>query len=230
MTTTSIRPDGRQADQIRPLEIVQGLLHRPDGSAQFALDKTSTLAAVYGPMEIKIRDEKVDRATIEVNYKPLTGQSGVRDRWVEFNVRRTFEGVVLTALHPNTLIRIELQESRVHGSEISAAFNAATMALMDAGVPMRTIVGSVSCAIDDQGTLLLDPTEHEIETATSFHIFAFDSEMQGALFNDSIGSFTPEQYNACHEICRKSVSKIFSFMRTAVEKKLLTQVQQLQKE
>ena len=40
-------------------------------------DKSSVLAAVYGPKEVKIKDEKLDRAFIEVIFKPLVGLSGI---------------------------------------------------------------------------------------------------------------------------------------------------------
>lgn len=34
------------------------------------------MASVTGPAEVKIREELVDRATLEVNVRPLRGQSG----------------------------------------------------------------------------------------------------------------------------------------------------------
>lgn len=41
--------------------------------------------------------------------------------------------------------------------------NALTLCLLDAGVPMHTLVSAVSCVIDKDGELLLDPTSLEIK-------------------------------------------------------------------
>ncbi|KAJ1972452.1 exosome non-catalytic core subunit rrp46 [Dimargaris xerosporica] len=223
---TATRRDHRDAAQIRPLEIVQGVLHRADGSAQFDHAPTAVLCGVYGPTEIKIRDEKVDRATLEVNYKPAIGSSNTKDRWIEYSLRRIFEGVVLTSLHPSTLIQLNLQVISDHGSVLAAAFNSATVALMDAGVPMRTVVASVSCAIDQAGNILMDPDEEEEKNAMSCHVFVFDAEMKGALFTDSLGDYTPAQFEHCYQSCKAGAAKMIHFMRAAVEVKLTRQTQQ----
>lgn len=41
---------------------------------------------------------------------------------------------------------------------LACCLNAACMALVDAGVPMRALFCGVTCALDSDGTLLLDPT------------------------------------------------------------------------
>ncbi|KAJ1923051.1 exosome non-catalytic core subunit rrp46 [Tieghemiomyces parasiticus] len=221
------RADGRSDKQIRPYEMTQALLNRADGSARFTQTPSSVLCAVYGPMEVRIRDEKVDQATIEVHYKPLASVSSIRDRWVEHSIRRVFEGVILTNLNPSTLIRIELQEMSAHGSTLSAAFNAATVALMDAGVPMQTLVASVTCAIDEQDRMLLDPTAEETKSASSVHIFAFDTNARDILFSDSIGTFDQAQYEQCYKLCQAAAEKTIEFIRKATTKRLLTQAQQI---
>ena len=41
--------------------------------------------------------------------------------------------------------------------------NATTMALLDAGVPMKAVVVGVGCLVDDKGKILIDPTADEVE-------------------------------------------------------------------
>lgn len=41
---------------------------------------------------------------------------------------------------------------------LACCLNAACMALVDAGVPMRALFCGVTCALDSEGTLVLDPT------------------------------------------------------------------------
>lgn len=41
---------------------------------------------------------------------------------------------------------------------LACCLNAACMALVDAGVPMRALFCGVTCALDSDGTFMLDPT------------------------------------------------------------------------
>ena len=67
------------------------------------------------------------------------------------------------------------------------------MALIDAGVPMKDVVAAVSCAIDKDDQILLDPTAREMGNAKSTHTFAFDKTSLSPLFCESSGLFTDEQ-------------------------------------
>ena len=49
------RRDRRELNQLRPLGSEQSLLNRADGSASFSQGRTSVVAAVYGPVQPKVR-------------------------------------------------------------------------------------------------------------------------------------------------------------------------------
>ncbi|KAJ1653313.1 exosome non-catalytic core subunit rrp46 [Dispira simplex] len=220
------RPDQRSSQQIRPLEIHQGLLHRSDGSAQFEFGPTKVLCGVYGPLEVNHKDAHVDRATLRVNVKPLRGLSTTLDRCLEHALRHVGEAIVVTTWHPSTLIEINVQEVASHGGTLAASCNAAVLTLVDAGVPLRCMAASVGCMIDGQGQVLLDPTEEEMIQAKSVHTFVFGSEEEGPLFTDSVGTFTVDQFNVCHELCRMGASKVLSFMKVAIENRVQKYTQQ----
>jgi exosome complex component RRP46 len=74
-----LRRDGRESNQLRPVTSESGLLNKADGSAQYSIGATSVIAAVYGPMEVKQRDEILDRATVQVTFKPNNSLSGMWD-------------------------------------------------------------------------------------------------------------------------------------------------------
>lgn len=66
------RSDGRSStDAIRPLNIGLGVLEQADGSARLQAGKTEVLVAVHGPSQVKTRQEKTDRATIQVSIETL---------------------------------------------------------------------------------------------------------------------------------------------------------------
>ncbi|KXS22309.1 ribosomal protein S5 domain 2-like protein, partial [Gonapodya prolifera JEL478] len=130
------RPDGRTPSQLRPITMGQGVLSRADGSGQARAGETEVLAAVYGPTEVKIRDEKLDRATLEVKWKPIIGPPGIVETSYERFLRESLDSAVITSLHPRTLISITIQVINDDGSILSCAFNAALLALLDAGIPL----------------------------------------------------------------------------------------------
>ncbi|KAF8980853.1 Exosome component 5 [Entomortierella lignicola] len=235
--------------QLRPFFSSQNLLNRADGSAQFDFGGSSVLCSVVGPAEVKIRDEKLDKATIEVVARPLVGLPGIKDKAREQTIRETLEPLVLSGLHPRTGIQIVVQTMKDDGCILSTSFNATILALLDAGIPLKSILGSVTCIIDSQtNQILLDPTNEELALAKSTHVFVFDnktsvsSTQQGGdmdldnadsnlgaiLFSDSTGLFTEEEYFECAQICFKAAQAVHGFIRTAVQKKLEKEYQQTQ--
>lgn len=67
------------------------------------------------------------------------------------------------------------------------------MALIDAGIPMKDIVAAVSCVINKDDQILLDPTLQEMENIKSVHTFAFNKTTSSLLFCESLGLFTDDQ-------------------------------------
>jgi exosome complex component RRP46 len=67
------------------------------------------------------------------------------------------------------------------------------MALIDAGIPMKDIVAAVSCVINKDDQILLDPTLQEMENVKSVHTFAFNKTSSSLLFCESLGLFTDDQ-------------------------------------
>jgi exosome complex component RRP46 len=77
--STSQRRDGRTDTSLRPLSLSSGVLSRADGSSRFAFGPVEVLASVNGPQEVRLRDELLDRATLEVNVLPVRGLPGPLD-------------------------------------------------------------------------------------------------------------------------------------------------------
>ena len=70
--------------RLRPLACELSLLSRADGSASFCFgDETFVIACVYGPTDVRISKERVDRATVEVrtdsiHKEEILGERGKR--------------------------------------------------------------------------------------------------------------------------------------------------------
>ncbi|RLN42357.1 hypothetical protein C2845_PM01G49230 [Panicum miliaceum] len=68
------RADGRNPNQLRPFSCTGNPLNRAHGSARWAQGDTVVLAAVYGPKPGTRKGENPEKASIEVVWKPKTGQ------------------------------------------------------------------------------------------------------------------------------------------------------------
>ncbi|KAJ2157555.1 exosome non-catalytic core subunit rrp46 [Coemansia sp. RSA 552] len=214
------RPDRREASQIRALHCELGLLGRVDGSAEFSTGATSVVSGVYGPVDVRVYDEKLDRAHIDVRFRPDVGLPTTKDKWVEAAVRSTFEREILAQLHPRTLVQINIQVRLGDGSVDAAAINATTLALVDAGIPLRAMVAAAACAVLADGSIVVDPTQEEAAAARSVHTLAFTSQAGvGPAYVDSRGDFTLDQYNSCYDLCAATAERVLAFMRAAVESK-----------
>ncbi|GAA5873803.1 hypothetical protein JCM3774_000687 [Rhodotorula dairenensis] len=99
----------RSTTALRPLALSQGLLSRADGSAQFSFGDVAVLGAVTGPAEVRIRDELVDRATLEINVRPLRGQGGPGTRAIEATLASLLTPLILLHLYPRALLQLTLQ-------------------------------------------------------------------------------------------------------------------------
>jgi hypothetical protein len=88
-------------------------------------------------------------------------------------IRQTVSGMVLSTLHPRTVITVVLQVVRDDGSLLAAALNAATLALLDAGIPLRWMLSAVCIACPTDGTLRMDPDGEEEKAAANALTLAF---------------------------------------------------------
>lgn len=84
-------------------------------SISTSIGGSSVLCSVVGPAEVKIRDEQLDKATVEVVARPLVGLPSVKDKAREQNIRETLEPILLSGLHPRTLIQIVVQTMKDDG-------------------------------------------------------------------------------------------------------------------
>ncbi|KAI8811040.1 ribosomal protein S5 domain 2-type protein, partial [Cladochytrium replicatum] len=232
------RADGRLPYQIRPPSSALGVLSRADGSARYSIGITSVLCSVYGPTEAKLREEKLDKAVVNVVWKPDVGQSGTRERLFERFIREAFSTAIMVALHPRTSFQITCQVMSDDGSTLAAAINAVSLALIDAGAPLRSVPGAICCAFDEDGALIVDPSQKEMERAKSVHTFAFENDSSEILTCDSVGIFSEEEvchailtfsitfkryfpkFEQCAQVCRNAVRTLQAFMRTVVERKV----------
>jgi len=200
---------------MRELECELAFLSKCDGSAAFQHGTTKTLCAVYGPVEVKLNQEKVDRATLDCIIKPKVGLGSVKEKSLEAIVSKTCEEVALTTLHPRSAMQIVVQTLQDSGSLLACMLNASCMAMVHAGLPMKSLMVAVACCVcNDQ--IIIDPTLEEEENSVCGMTFAFGTKNFEMIASHTYGSFNVDQYMTCLENCRRVGKQIASFQRESI--------------
>jgi len=167
-----IRPDGRGFREIRPLTIDAGILPRTHGSGLFVRGQTQVVSVctLGVPSEVQILDdlglEEEKRFLHHYNFPPYsTGEvrpirsPGRREIGHGALVERALEPVIPSEEEFPYTIRVVSDVLESNGSTSQASVCASTLALMDAGVPIRTPVAGIAMGLISDGeryTVLTD--------------------------------------------------------------------------
>ncbi|KAI7818076.1 ribosomal protein S5 domain 2-type protein [Gamsiella multidivaricata] len=176
LSPEGLRVDGRRPAELRKITSATAVLSQADGSAYLEHGNTKVLAAVYGPREARHRALVAhDRAILNVEFNVAPFSTGERRRRTKNDkrllemasfVKQTFEPVVVTTLYPRSQIDIYLQVIQQDGGVLQACVNAATMALIDAGIAMTDYVCACTAGwIEREAAIDLNHMEEVSDTS-----------------------------------------------------------------
>ncbi|MFP7477595.1 polyribonucleotide nucleotidyltransferase [Terribacillus saccharophilus] len=172
ITKDKIRPDGRGVDEIRPLSSRIGVLPRTHGSALFTRGQTQALSVcTLGALgDVQILDgldtEETKRFMHHYNFPhfsvgetgPIRGP-GRREIGHGALGERALEKVIPDEKDFPYTIRLVSEILESNGSTSQASICASTMAMMDAGVPIKAPVAGIAMGLVASGedyTILTD--------------------------------------------------------------------------
>jgi polyribonucleotide nucleotidyltransferase len=155
------RVDGRSYEDLRPISCEVGVLPRAHGSALFQRGETQALAlATLAPTEeAQMLDaygggEQSKRFILHYNFPPFsvgetgrTGAPGRREIGHGALAERSLEAVIPSEEDFRYAIRVSSEIMESNGSTSMASVCAGTLALMDAGVPIKTPVAGISVGL-----------------------------------------------------------------------------------
>lgn len=224
-----LRHDGRRPDELRPIKMDVGVLKNADGSAYVEYGGTKVIAAVYGPREVYPRHLALpDRALIRCRYHMAPFSTSDRKspapsrREIELSkvIREALESLVFSELYPRTTIDIFIEVLQADGGTRTAGLTAASLALADAGIPMRDLVAGVAVGKVD-GVLVLDIDEVEDEYGEADMPVGYAAGVDEVVLLQLNGVLTIEEFKKALELAKKGAEQIYKIMKETLHKKYL---------
>lgn len=218
------RIDGRAFDELRPIRIEVGVLKRADGSCYFELGENKVIAAVYGPRELHPRHiQDAKRAIIQYRYNmaPFSvderKRPGPDRRSIEISKvsREALEPVIMTEFYPRTTIDIFVEVLQSDAGTRTAGINAASVALADAGIPMRDLVTSVAVGKVD-GEIVLDLNAYEDNYGEADMPIAMIVRKNKITMMQMDGKMTKDEIKKALKLAKKACEKIYQLQREAL--------------
>jgi polyribonucleotide nucleotidyltransferase len=164
ITEEKVRPDGRKVDEIRPLSSEVGILPRTHGSGLFTRGQTQALSiCTLGALgDVQILDglgiEESKRFMHHYNFPqfsvgetgPIRGP-GRREIGHGALGERALEPIIPNEKDFPYTIRLVSEVLESNGSTSQASICASTMAMMDAGVPIKAPVAGIAMGLVKSG-------------------------------------------------------------------------------
>ncbi|MCD6381757.1 MAG: exosome complex exonuclease Rrp41 [Candidatus Aenigmarchaeota archaeon] len=220
------RLDGRLPNEMRPVTVKAGILRNADGSALFAFGKTIVVAGVYGPKPVHPRHlEDPERAILRTIYSmaPFSTEERIRPgpsrRSTEISmvVRKALEPVLFLEEFPKTMIDVYIEILQADASTRCAAINAASVALADAGIPMRDLISSVSVG-KINGQIVVDIAGKEDEFGDVDFPIAYYPRRKQITLMQMDGIITKDEIKEAVQLAIKGCEKIYEKQKESLRK------------
>ncbi|HEX9380597.1 MAG TPA: polyribonucleotide nucleotidyltransferase [Gaiellaceae bacterium] len=158
------RPDGRSPEEIRPIDCEVGVSPRTHGSGLFTRGQTQIMSLLT--LGTAKEGQRIDDLSLETdrrymhhyNFPPYSvGETGMmrgpkrRDIGHGALAQRALEAMIPTAAEFPYTIRIVSETLESNGSSSMGSVCGSTLALMDAGVPIKAPVSGIAMGLVKEG-------------------------------------------------------------------------------
>jgi exosome complex component RRP41 len=221
------RDDGRSFDEIRNLKIEAGVLKRADGSAYLEVGGNKIIVAVYGPRETYIRRLlKPNTGVIRCRYN--MAPFSVDDRKRPGHDRRSTEISKITAEalrpsllleeFPRSMVDVFIEIIEAEGGTRCAGITAASVALADAGIPMKDmVVGCAAGKFNDE--IVLDLSEVEDKEGQADVPIAIMPRTGEITLLQSDGHLSEEEFGKALNLAIEGCNQISEIQKEALKSK-----------
>ena len=218
------RLDGRKLDELRKIKIEAGVLHRAEGSCYLEWGGNKVLVAVYGPREAipkhiqdplkAIVNARYNMAAFSVEDRKRPGPDR-RSREISKVISEALEKVVLTEQFPRAAIDVNIEVLDAEAGTRCAGLTAASVALADAGIPMRDI--PVACAAGKiEGQVVLDLGKEEDNLGDADLPVAISPRTGEILLLQMDGHLTLEEFDKALDLAIKGCHIISDIQKKTI--------------
>nr|XP_039272165.1 exosome complex component RRP41-like [Styela clava] len=228
VTDEGYRIDGRLPTELRRIRCRLGVFSQADGSSYLEQGNTKILAAVYGPHEpsSNMRGQILsDKAFLNCEYSQATFSTAERkhrsrgDRKgqeLSMHIKQTFEAAILTELYPRSQIDIYLQVLHSDGSNYCVCVNAATLALIDAGIALKDFV--CACSVSVHKSIALKDINRVEENSNCPELMAaMLPKLDQIIYVEQNGRLHADEMSKALETVSSGCQDIFILLDTAVQ-------------
>ncbi len=225
----SKRIDGRDFDELRKIEAKIGVVKSANGSAMFRIGDTIAIAAVRGPRDLYPKFMQNPKSGIlRCNYNMMSFsvderiRPGPSRRSKEISL--VTESALLPALKleefPNAVVDVFVEIVQADAGTRCAGICAASLALADAGIPMKDLVCAISAG-KVGGKILIDLNKYEedYEGGSTDMPVAFLPRRNEISLLQLDGGMKKDEIMKAVELAKKSCEKILEVQRKALMEK-----------
>ena len=221
------RFDGRDFDEIRPMEAKAGVIKRAVGSGWFKIGKTEALAAVYGPRDLFPRFLKnPEKGILRVNYNMMPFSTGTdrvrpgpsrRSKEISAVAAKALRPVVDLSDCPNSVVDIFIELPQADAGTRCAGICAAAIALADAGIPMKDMVAAIAVGrIMDKIVVDLNYDEDSHEDGVDIPLAMLCNSKEISLLQMD-GDISIEMFQEAVQKAQGAIDKIFEVQKAALK-------------
>ena len=221
------RIDGREKDEMRETTMEAGVLTEADGSAMVEVGNTRVVASVFGPQDLHPKHlQESDRAVIKMRYNmaPFSVDDrmspGPNRRATEIGLvaKRALEPALEMEKFPKTGIDISMEIIESDGGTRAAGITAASLALADAGMPMKGLVSACAAGVVDDTPVLDVIGKEDKEGNADIPIATINGGDEITLLQMD-GDLTIEQVDDCVSLAKEGCAELDEMQRTALKEK-----------
>ncbi|MFZ1970976.1 MAG: exosome complex exonuclease Rrp41 [Candidatus Nanoarchaeia archaeon] len=223
------RPDGRKIDELRPVTVKVGVVPNADGSAMFGFGDTIAIAAVYGPRKMHPQHaQDPEKGILRCEYNMISFsvndriRPGMNRRSIEISkiTEWALEPILMLDKYPNSVVDVFINVIQANASTRCAGINAAAIALAQAGIPMRSLVSSVSIGkLDKQLVVDVNKLEEDWEEGEGPTDIPITMTPDGEITHMQLdGKISKEQLKEAIQLAREATKKIHEIQKEALKK------------
>jgi exosome complex component RRP41 len=234
--TYNKRHDKRANNEFRPIEVKAGIIKNADGSCYFKIGNTVAYCAVYGPRDLHpkfMQDPSGGLLRCNYNMMPFSGigdrvrpGANRRSKEISMVIENSLRNVVDLKEFPNAVVDVYIELPQTDAGSRCAAICAASVALADAGIPMRDMVAAVSVGKVDK--LIVVDLDYEEEAydegeVADIPVAVIPSTGEITLLQMD-GEINKEELKEALDLAKEACLKINELQKSALKEKYKIEV------